>query len=267
VDPVIGLGGNLAVTAGVVLMLVLVTFAVALRRDRYDTIDSAWGLGFAVVALVTFGLSGGHGDPLSRALAAGLTTVWGVRLSVHIHARNRGQPEDRRYAEMVRRAGPRARGRLFTRVYLTQAGVLWLVSLPVQVAQYGPAAPAPVRWLGVAVWAVGFVFESVGDRQLSRFRADPDNRGRVLDSGLWRYTRHPNYFGDACVWWGLYLLACHGWLGIGTVISPLAMTALLAKGSGKPMLERDIAERRPEYADYVRRTSGFIPLPPRPRES
>jgi steroid 5-alpha reductase family enzyme len=136
------------------------------------------------------------------------------------------------------------------------------VSLPVQVGQYG-GGPGVVGYVGVLVWVLGLTFEAVGDQQLSRFRADPDSRGQVLDTGLWRYTRHPNYFGDACVWWGLFLLACHSWLGVVTVIAPIVMTALLAKGTGKPLMERDIVERRPGYADYVRSTSGFVPLPPR----
>ncbi|WP_431875899.1 DUF1295 domain-containing protein [Amycolatopsis sacchari] len=240
-------------TAVAVLVLITGTFAIAVRRRRYDTIDSAWGLGFAVIAVLTCLLS--PGPPLPRLLVTGLTAVWGLRLSVHIALRNHGSGEDRRYARM-----PRRPTRMFVRVYLTQAVVMWVVSLPVQVAQF--ATPSPGLLIaGVAVWLLGFVFETVGDHQLRRFRAA--STGGVLDTGLWRYTRHPNYFGDACVWWGLYLLACHSWLAAATIVSPLIMTALLAHGSGKPMLERDLVERRPEYADYVRRTSGFLPLPPK----
>ena len=120
-----------------------------------------------------------------------------------------------------------------------------------------------VSWLGAAVWAVGFGFEAVGDAQLRRFRADPANAGKVLDRGLWRYTRHPNYFGDACLWWGLYLLACSTWAGAATVLSPVAMTYTLARGTGKPLLEKGLRRSRPGYAHYVERTSGFFPLPPK----
>ncbi len=258
-----GLWLNLAITLGVTVVVIVGVFALALRRGRYDLIDSYWGLGFAVVAVVTFLLSIGDGDLLPRVLATALTVVWGVRLSAHIHLRNRKKDEDPRYVELARKGGEHPRRRMLVRVYLTQAAILWFVSFPVQFAQYGHGGPSWPIWLGVAVWSAGFVFESVGDRQLSAFRAGPDSSGQVLDTGLWRYTRHPNYFGDACVWWGLYLIACHGWVGAATILSPLAMTFLLANGTGKPMLEKGMADRRPGYARYVARTSGFLPLPPK----
>ncbi|HEX5403836.1 MAG TPA: DUF1295 domain-containing protein [Pseudonocardiaceae bacterium] len=254
------LGGNLLVTAIVTVALFALTFGIAVARKRYDTVDTAWGIGFAVVAVVTFALS--HGDLTARLLSTILTVVWGVRLGVHIHRRNHGEPEDPRYADMLAKGRDHPKTRMFVRVYLLQAVLLWVVSLPVQVAQYG-GRPGIVGYTGALVWLVGLLFEAVGDHQLSRFRADPANKGEVLNTGLWRYTRHPNYFGDACVWWGLFLLACHSWLGVATIISPLVMTALLAKGSGKPMLEKGMADRRPGYVDYVRSTSGFIPLPPK----
>jgi steroid 5-alpha reductase family enzyme len=148
-------------------------------------------------------------------------------------------------------------------IYLPQGLIMWFVSLPVQVAMVVEGGLGWVLWLGVAVWAVGFFFESVGDLQLTRFRSDPANRGTVLDTGLWRYTRHPNYFGDACVWTGLWLVAASAWPGALTVLSPAAMVWNLYAGTGKKLLEKDIGERRPQYADYVRRTSGFFPLPPK----
>jgi steroid 5-alpha reductase family enzyme len=208
----------------------------------------AWGLGFAVVAVVSYD---------GFLLPVALTVVWGVRLAVHIGLRNHGKPEDRRYVEI------RSRGNVVRRVYLTQGVILLLVSLPVQFGQYGDRPPGWLLVLGTAVWLVGFLFETIGDRQLRRFAADPANRGRVLDTGLWRYTRHPNYFGDAAVWWGLYLLACGTWLGVATLPAPLVMTYLLARGTGKPLTEKHLSSSRPGYAEYVRRTSGFFPLPPR----
>jgi steroid 5-alpha reductase family enzyme len=252
---------NAAIMLGVAIGLIAITFGVALLRHRYDTIDSAWGLGFAAIALVTFGISNGNLVP--RLVITALTVIWGVRLSVHIHTRNRGHGEDPRYAEMVRKAGSAPRRYLFFRVYLLQAVLMWLISFPVQFGQYFVSGLNVFSWLGIAVWLVGITFESVGDAQLRRFRADPASKGRVLDTGLWRYTRHPNYFGDACVWWGLYLLACNTGVGATTVLAPLIMTALLVKGSGKPILEKSMLTRRPGYADYIRRTSGFIPLPPK----
>jgi steroid 5-alpha reductase family enzyme len=245
---------DLAVSAGVAL--IAGTFAVALRRRRFDTIDTVWGLGFAAIAVVTCALA--TGDLVPRILSTLFTVGWGVRLSVHIHLRNRGGGEDKRYAQMQQRPG-----RMFVRVYLTQAALIWLVSLPVQVAQYGRGAPVFLYCVAVMVWAVGFAFETIGDYQLQRFRADPANRGKALGTGLWGYTRHPNYFGDACVWWGLYLLACQSWLGAATIVSPIVMTALLAKGTGKPRLERQLIADRPDYAAYLNHTSSFFPLPPR----
>ncbi|AXB43934.1 DUF1295 domain-containing protein [Amycolatopsis albispora] len=245
-----------AVALGMALVAVCATFAVALARRRYDTIDTFWGLGFALIAVVAFPY--GTGDLALRLVVTGLTVVWGVRLAVHLHLRNRGQPEDPRYAGMADRPA----SRVFVRVYLLQALVLWFVSLPVLAAQHGTGIGV-LGWLGVAVWSIGFAFEVVGDEQLRRFKADPANHGRVLDTGLWRYTRHPNYFGDACVWWGLYLLACSTWPGAATVLSPLVMTFTLVKGTGKPLLEKGLHRTRPGYAYYVERTSGFFPLPPR----
>ncbi|HEX3785372.1 MAG TPA: DUF1295 domain-containing protein [Pseudonocardiaceae bacterium] len=254
---------NAGITLGVALALIAATFLLARVRGRYDTIDSLWGLGFAVIALVGLGLSTGHGELAGRLLVTALTVVWGLRLSIHIHTRNAHQGEDARYAAMVRKAGDAPGRYMLTRVYLVQAVLMWLISLPVQAAQYARGGLGVLGWIGVAVWLVGIGFEGIGDAQLRRFKADPSNKGTVLDQGLWRYTRHPNYFGDACVWWGLYLLACHSWAGVATVFAPLVMTALLARGSGKPILERAMLARRPAYADYVRRTSGFFPLPPK----
>jgi steroid 5-alpha reductase family enzyme len=152
-------------------------------------------------------------------------------------------------------------------VYLTQAAALWFVSLPVQASMYqdGPlwsGASLVVTVLGIVVWAIGMFFEAVGDWQLERFKADPANAGVVNDRGLWRYTRHPNYFGDACVWWGLFLLAADRPAGWATILSPVLMTWLLTAKTGKPLIEAHLAERRPGYAEYVARTSGFLPRRP-----
>ncbi|TNC20583.1 DUF1295 domain-containing protein [Amycolatopsis alkalitolerans] len=244
---------SLVWTALAVTVLIVATFAVAIRRARFDTIDSVWGLGFAVIAVVSCVMSAG--SPGWRVLVTGLTVVWGLRLSVHIATRNHGAREDRRYARMRRHPG-----RIFVRVYLAQGVLMWVISLPVQVAQLATPSLGLVI-VGIAVWLLGFVFEAIGDLQLLRFRRTSGSG--VLDTGLWRYTRHPNYFGDACVWWGLYLLACHSWLAALTIVAPLVITALLAKGSGKPVLEQDLLQRRPAYADYILRTSGFFPLPSR----
>ena len=254
--------GSLPFTGLAVVLVLGVTFAVAVRLGRHAVVDVAWGLGFAAVAGTSYLLSAGDGDPLRRLLVLALTTLWGVRLALHIGLRSRGHGEDPRYEELLAKSPGSRRLFALRRIYLTQGAVLWFVSLPVQVAAFQPSRPGLIAWSGVVVWLLGFGFEAVGDYQLTRFRNDPSSRGKVLDTGLWRYTRHPNYFGDACVWWGLWLVALDAWPGILTVLSPVLMTWLLAKGTGKPLLEKDIGARRPGYADYVRRTSGFLPLPP-----
>lgn len=261
---------NLAATLGVVLAVQLAAFAVGVRSGRHAVADTVWGLGFAAVALAGFGLSSGHGDPAVRTLVTVMTVAWGLRLAVHLGLRSRGQGEDPRYEEMLARATDNRTLYALRVVYLTQGAAMWFVSLPVQAAQYAPrytgaagAAADALTGLGVALWLTGMVFEGVGDRQLARFRADPANRGTVMDRGLWRYTRHPNYFGDACMWWGLFLVACRQPLGVLTASAPLAMTYLLAAKTGKPMLEGRMAVTRPGYADYAARTSGFLPRFPK----
>jgi steroid 5-alpha reductase family enzyme len=239
------------------------TFAVALRLGRHAVVDVAWGLGFAAVALASYLTSAGEGDDTRRVLLLLMTAAWGLRLAVHIGLRSRGHGEDPRYAVLLQRAPGNRAWFAFRKVYLTQGAVMWFVSLPVQVGMFSTPGQTWLTWAGVLVWAVGLFFETVGDAQLQRFRDDPASEGQVLATGLWRYTRHPNYFGDACAWWGIGLVAFSAWPGVLTIASPLLMTWLLARGTGKPLLEKGMAERRPGYADYVRRTSGFFPLPPR----
>ncbi|MFB6891701.1 DUF1295 domain-containing protein [Kitasatospora sp. NPDC056327] len=243
----------------------LTAFAVGVRTGRHRGVDVAWGLAFTAVAVAGFVLSAGHGDTGRRLLATALVALWGLRLSAHLWWRARGADEDPRYARMLARAPEGARRTRYAlrKVYLLQAALVWVVSLPVQAAQYLPRPPGPLAWAGTALWAVGLAFEAVGDRQLARFKADPANRGRIMDRGLWSWTRHPNYFGDACVWWGLYLLAVGAPAAWAFALSPLLMTWLLAFGSGKPMLERQLGTGRPGWAEYAARTSGFLPLPPR----
>jgi steroid 5-alpha reductase family enzyme len=255
--------GTLPLTLLVTALVLGVTFLVARRVGRHAVVDVAWGLGFVAIALTSFVAAADVGDGSRRVLVLVLTSVWGVRLAAHIARRSRGKGEDPRYAELLGRAHGNRTWFTVRKVYLTQAAVMWFVSLPVQVAVFQDVGLGLVAWVGVAVWLVGMFFETVGDLQLQRFREDPASRGKVLDTGLWRYTRHPNYFGDSCVWWGIWLVAASAWPGLLAVLSPLVMTWLLARGTGKPLLEKDIADRRPEYADYVRRTSGFVPLPPR----
>lgn len=259
---------NLWVTALVVVLLFAGALAVAVlvRGGRHDGIDVVWGAGFAAVAVTTFVLSAGQGDDWRRGLITVLTCAWGLRLAWHIERRNRGKEEDARYVAILEKATGHPLLHLVRSVYVPQIVIMWVVSLPVQLGQYGFADGAlvlVVTALGVLSWVTGFVFETVGDAQLAAFTADPANRGGVMDRGLWRYTRHPNYFGDAAVWWGLTLLALHHAAGLIGLVSAALMTWLLARGTGAKLLESSIGTRRPGYADYVRRTSGFLPLPPR----
>lgn len=190
----------------------------------------------------------------------GLTVVWGLRLAVHIARRGSGHGEDPRYEAMLARARGNRNLYALRMVYLLQGALVWLVSLPVQAAQYPPRPLSALAWAGTAVWAVGLFFEAVGDAQLTRFKADPANRGRIMDQGLWRLTRHPNYFGDFCVWWGLFLVACDGGRQAAavSVVSPVVMSVLLINGSGKRLLERHMAGR-PGWDAYMARTSAFFP--------
>ncbi|MFG2122561.1 DUF1295 domain-containing protein [Streptomyces sp. NPDC048710] len=256
---------NLGWAACAVSAVLLATFAVAVRGGVHRVVDVAWGLAFTAVALVTCAASAGEGDTGRRILVAALTSVWGVRLAVHIARRGRGTGEDPRYTALLAKAPGNRDLYALRMVYLLQGALVWLISLPVQAASYVPSGMTAFAWAGAALWAVGLFFEAVGDAQLARFKADPAHRGRVMDQGLWRYTRHPNYFGDFCVWWGLFLIACDsGASAAVSVVSPLVMSLLLIKGSGKPLLERHMAQR-PGYAEYAARTSGFLPRPPRRR--
>lgn len=259
------LAGGLAATAAFVAAAMLALWLVSLARRDASIVDIWWGPGFAAVAALAFALAPAPGA--RGALLVALASLWGLRLGGYLSWRNHGRGEDPRYARMRRHHGARfARVSLVT-VFGLQGVLQWLVSLPLQVAPLRPgAAPlGALDALGVALFAIGFAFEAVGDLQLARFRADPANRGRVMDRGLWRYTRHPNYFGDCVVWWGLWCLAASTPLGPWTIASPLVMTFLLLRVSGVPMLERGLAKTRPGYADYVARTPAFVPwLPKRP---
>ncbi|MEV0094946.1 DUF1295 domain-containing protein [Streptomyces sp. NPDC050738] len=256
---------GLPVTAAASMVVLLATFALAVRKGMHRIVDAAWGLAFSAVALVSYGMATGEGDPGRRLLVTALTCVWGLRLAAHIVRRGRGHGEDPRYEAMLAKAPGNRSLYALRMVYLLQAGLVWVVSLPVQAAMYVQDGPGPLVWAGVVLWCVGFLFETVGDWQLARFKADPANKGAVMDQGLWSWTRHPNYFGDFSVWWGLFLMVCDApAAAAATVVSPLLMSFLLTRGSGKALLERHMADR-PGYSAYVARTSGFVPLPPRRR--
>jgi steroid 5-alpha reductase family enzyme len=250
-------------TAVVVTLALVALWLLSLVLRDASIVDPFWGLGFVGVAWLSLAL---NGATPRVALLVALTTLWGLRLSLYLLWRNWGTGEDRRYAAMRAKIGPRFWWLSLFIVFLLQAAILWFVSLPVQIASVQRTA-ASLGWLdllGLLLWCCGFFFESVGDWQLARFKRNPANAGQVMDQGLWRYTRHPNYFGDCCVWWGLYLIAAAGGAG-WTVASTMLMTLLLMRISGVTLLERTLVDRRPDYAAYQRRTNAFFPGPPRDR--
>lgn len=243
-----------------IAVLMLTTWVISLVVRDASIVDLIWGFGFVLVAWVV--LAGLDSIPLRAWLLVGLTTVWGLRLSGYLAWRNIGKGEDYRYQEMRRKHGASFPIVSLLTVFGLQGVLMWVVSLPVQIGQLGDTPLGLLDAAGAVIWLVGLVFETTGDFQLARFKADPDNKGKVMDSGLWRYTRHPNYFGDFLVWWGLYIIALSGG-AFWTIVGPIVMTALLMKYSGAGLLEKTITERRPGYAEYIRRTNGFFPGPPK----
>jgi len=242
--------------------MMIAVWAISLVMRDASIVDIAWGSGFVLVAWVSYWLS--DGNSTRSLLLTLLTTIWGLRLAFYLAKRNLGHGEDFRYQSMRRKHGDRfAIVSLYT-VFGLQGLLMFIVSLPVQLGQVREEPGfGIIGVLGVLVWGVGIYFEAVGDAQLARFKRDPANTGKIMDQGLWRYTRHPNYFGDSCVWWGLGLIAAESSLGIYGLIGPTVMTFLLVKVSGAAMLDRAMLKRKPGYENYVATTSGFIPRPPR----
>ena len=224
---------------------------------------------FAVILmLMTFAsYQGGDGIESRKNLVAVLIALWGIRITVHLVRRNWGHGEDARYTKL-RSWVPTDRAFAWLtlrRVFLLQAVVLWLLSWPVQFSMIAPL-PASLGWpayLGVCIWTVGFLFEWIADIQLARFRADRANKGRVLDTGLWRYSRHPNYFGELCVWWGIFLIACDHPSGLLTIAGPIVYSYLVINVTGQRTLEKKLAREKPGYREYMDRTNGLLPWPPR----
>lgn len=237
-----------------------VTFAIGRRIGRYNVVDVAWGVGFVAIAAVAATL--GHGDQIRRWLLLALVAIWGLRLSWHIQRKTVGKGEDPRYAALLRDA---TLSQVIRKVFVLQGFITWFVSIPLQLSAVTGPTPThltAVTVLGVAVWLVGVTFEAVGDRQLKVFKSDPANRGVVMDRGLWAWTRHPNYFGDAAVWWGLWLITINGWVSLATVGSPLLMTYFLVYVTGARLTEKLMAGR-PGFDEYRQRTAFFFPRPPR----
>jgi steroid 5-alpha reductase family enzyme len=246
-----------------VIVVFAITFLIGRRIGRYNVVDVAWGVGFVAVAAVAALV--GTGDLTRRLLLLALVAVWGLRLAWHMYGKSVGKGEDPRYDALLH--GDFSAGTVLRKIFLIQAAATWFISLPLQVsAAAGPTPTAllPVLGVGVAVWLLGVFFEAVGDHQLRVFKADPANKGVIMDRGLWSWTRHPNYFGDACVWWGLWLITVTGWPALATVLSPALMTYFLVYATGARLTEKYMADR-PGFREYCDRTSFFIPRPAKTR--
>ena len=259
----------LATNFGVAIAAVLVLWLISIPLRDVSIIDMFFAVILLAIAAVSFVL--GNGVPARKELILLLVGLWAIRITAHLVKRNWGHGEDPRYTKL---RSWTADDRSFIwlslkKVFLLQGVVIWFVSLPVQVAQVytTPVSLGWLAWSGSVVWAVGLFFESVADYQLARFRADESNRGKVLQTGLWRYSRHPNYFGELCIWWGLFLIACENPIGIFTVIGPLAYSYLIINVTGQRTLDKKLAREKPAYQEYMERTSGLIPMPPKKESS
>lgn len=244
----------------VALSIALILWLVSLIRRDVSIVDPFWSLFFLAMTLTYFWLA--PADSERALLVLFVVVIWSVRLAIFILLRNWGEGEDFRYQRIRAENEPGFWLKSLYIVFGLQAILAWIISMPLLAALLGTS---PLGWLdliAVSLWLIGFGFEAIGDHQLASFKANPDNKGRVLDTGLWRYTRHPNYFGEACIWWGFFVfaLAAGAWW---TIIAPILMTFLLLRVSGVALLEKDIGERRPAYAEYIRRTNAFFPGPPK----
>ncbi len=252
-----------ATLGSVILILMTLLWFVSLALKNSSIVDIFWGTGFVVTTWTAFALTPA-GFPPRKLLISMLVTIWGLRLSLHIAIRNRGKPEDFRYQVWRREAGKAWWWRSFFKVFLLQGVLMWIIGAPLLAAQIGatPHRLTLIDFVAILIWVVGFFFEAVGDWQLTRFKANPLNKGKLMNQGIWRYTRHPNYFGDATQWWGFYLvaLAAAGWW---TIFAPIIMTGLLMRVSGVTLLEKTMKETKPGYKEYLETTSEFIPWFPR----
>ncbi len=247
---------------GLVSMLGLatVTWVVSLLKRDVSIVDGVWAL--MLLAATSVYATGAEPYTGRTTLILTLVVLWALRLSGHIIHRNWGEPEDRRYREIRQKYEPSFALKSLGLIFWFQAGLAWIISMPLW-----PTLTVPVDWggfdvLAVSVWTVGMIFEGIADWQLSQFKADPENHGKVMDRGLWHYTRHPNYFGECLIWWGFYIFAVPtgAWW---TLVGPLLLTYLLLKFSGVTLMEQTIVERRPAYREYIARTNAFIPGPPK----
>ncbi len=244
-------------------VMMALLWLVSIRLKNVSIVDPFWGLGFVIVALFYF--MKGEGFETRKILVMIMTAIWGLRLSIYLFWRNSGKGEDFRYRQFRKDFGEKRYWWIsYFQVFFLQGILMWLISAPLLAAQfYGSGVNLGwLDFLGILLWVIGFTFEAGGDFQLALFKSNPENKGKVLNSGFWHYTRHPNYFGDAAVWWG-YACICMAAGSFIPVMGSLLMTALIIKVSGVALLEKSLTHTKPQYADYVRRTSAFIPWFPK----
>lgn len=246
-----------------VFLYMILIFIIAQKKKDNSIVDIAWGPGFILVSILTFWIS--QNFVLRQILVCALVVIWGTRLAVHIIVRNRGRGEDYRYAKWRRDWGKWFFFRSFFQIFMLQGVILLVIVYPVILINHASGSGIQVLdTIGVAIWLIGFFFEAIGDYQLLKFKRRPDSKGRIITHGLWRYTRHPNYFGETLIWWGIFLIALAVRYGWTAVISPLLITFLLLRVSGVAMLEKKYIGNK-NYEDYARRTSVFIPWFPKKR--
>ncbi len=247
----------------VVMVMMTILWIVSVFLKNAGIVDPFWGMGFVLLAFYYYFQTSGWGT--RKIILVVLVCLWGLRLSLYLARRNWGKGEDFRYRQFRQKYGPhRYWWFSFFQVFLLQGILMWLISAPLLGAQYytGQAKLNILDIFGVLAWLIGIIFEAGGDFQLIRFKANPQNKGKVLDTGLWKYTRHPNYFGDSCVWWGYGLICLAGGSYI-PVYGSILMTALIIRVSGVFLLERSLAQTKPGYRDYIKKTSAFFPWPPK----
>jgi steroid 5-alpha reductase family enzyme len=260
------LASALGITLGVLVVFMTIGWVLSLILRDASVVDPFWGIGFIVAAVSYFVLLDGYQG--RKVLVLAMVSVWGVRLAVYLVWRNHGRGEDPRYGAMRAKRPKSFWWYSYLQVFLLQALLLWLVAAPIAGALGVDAARGfrALDFIGAAIWFIGLAWEVGGDTQLALFKRDPANKGKVMQTGLWRYTRHPNYFGEALLWWGVWLVAAavHGYW---SVYGPILLTLFLLRVSGVTLLEKGLTQSKPGYADYVQRTSAFVPWVPRRKAS
>ncbi len=255
-----------AIALGAIMLYMITLWIVSLILRNSSIVDIFWGPGFVMVGWVAFALA--NGSTPRKLLLMLLVTLWGLRLGGYILSRNFGKPEDFRYQAWREEAGAKWWWFSFFKVFLLQGVLMWIISIPLLQAQFhtSPTGLTLLDYVATGLWIVGFFFETVGDAQMARFKGDPANKGKVLNTGVWRYTRHPNYFGEAVQWWAYFLFALATPFGIVVIYAPILMTYLLLNVSGVALLEKTLKDVKPQYREYIETTSAFIPWFPRRRE-